>query len=127
MAWTVGDLRGLEAMAFPDDAIVYAYVSLDGRPSSDEFALLDDAEADRARRFVRARDDRLLAHAALRVLLARSRVVPERIGYEHGENGKPFLARGLGSCSSTCRIRARSVSWRCRDRPLSRRRGCASS
>jgi 4'-phosphopantetheinyl transferase len=122
MAWTVGDLRGLEAIAVPDDAIVYAYVSLDGRPSSDEFALLDDAEADRARRFVRARDEHrfVLAHAALRVLLAHAvEVVPERVAYEHGQNGKPFLARGLGSLQFNMSHSGEiGLVAMCRDRPL---------
>jgi 4'-phosphopantetheinyl transferase len=100
MAWTVGDLRGPAAIAVPDDTIVYAYVSLEGRPGSAELALLDDAEANRARRFVRTRDEHrfVLAHAALRVLLGRAlEAAPERVAYEYGENGKPFLARGLGS------------------------------
>jgi 4'-phosphopantetheinyl transferase len=122
MAWTVGDLRGLAAIAVPEDAIVYAYVSLEGRPTAADYALLDGAEAERARRFVRARDESrfVLAHAALRVLLARAlEVVPERVAYQHGENGKPFLARGLDSpqfnMSHSGEI---GLVAMCRERPL---------
>jgi 4'-phosphopantetheinyl transferase len=122
MAWTVGDLRDLAAIAVPDGAILYAYVSLDGRPTSEDVALLDDTEADRARRFVHARDeDRfVLAHAALRLLLACVlEVVPKRVDYEHGQNGKPFLARGLDplqfNMSHSGEI---GLVAMCRDRPL---------
>ena len=95
MIWSVADLRGLEAVVVEPLEIVYAYVSLEGEPSGDDEALLDDEEAERSRRFAHSIDRNrfILAHAAVRIILARSLgILPTEVAYESGRNGKPLLA-----------------------------------
>ena len=77
---------------------MYVFVSLAGAPSALDEALLDDEERARSRRFVRAVDCHrfVLAHAALRLFLARCLDVdPVTVGYEKGLHGKPRLGAGL--------------------------------
>jgi 4'-phosphopantetheinyl transferase len=76
----------------------YGFVSLESEPNAYHESLLDEQERDRARRLVREVDRRryVLAHAALRLLLARYLSLdPGRVRYEYGGRGKPKLARGL--------------------------------
>ena len=98
MVWSAAELRALDAIRVAPGEIVYAFVSLAGEPSDLDEALLDDEEADRAGRFVR-RSDRgcfVLAHVALRLLLARCLgVEPAAVAYERGPHGKPGLGTGL--------------------------------
>jgi 4'-phosphopantetheinyl transferase len=60
-------------------------------------ALLDDAELERASRFVRPADALRyrIAHGALRTILGeRIAVAPRQVRFAHGEHGKPRLAGG---------------------------------
>jgi 4'-phosphopantetheinyl transferase len=87
-------LRALDAIGLRDGEVVYAFVGLEGEPSAADRALLDDSEARRASRFVRAADARRYvgAHAALRLFLARTlAVAPETVRYEASKHGKPRL------------------------------------
>jgi 4'-phosphopantetheinyl transferase len=73
-------------------------VSLGGKPSVVDEALLDDRERGRARRFIRRTDRHrfILAHAALRLFLAGCLGAgPAMVRYEGGVSGKPRLAAGL--------------------------------
>lgn len=92
------DLRALEAINVGPSEIVYVFLSLLGQPSALDEALLDDEERARALRFVRSPDRSrfVLAHAALRLFLARCLdVQPAAVRYESGLHGKPRLAPGL--------------------------------
>ena len=94
------DLRALEAIDVGPSEVVYAFVSVGGEPSAADEALLDDEERARAQRFVRPPDRRrfVLAHAALRLLLARClELRPALVRYENAVHGKPRLAPGLPS------------------------------
>ena len=94
------DLRALEAIGIGPSEVVYAFVTVVGEPSALDDALLDDEERARATRFVRPSDRRrfVLAHAALRLVLARCLDTdPTAVRYEHGHHGKPRLRPGLPS------------------------------
>ena len=99
MIWSAADLRALEAVRIGPSEVVYAFVSLVGEPSAVDEALLDDEERHRSQRFVRPTDCSrfVLAHAALRLFLARCLgVEPATVLYETGTHGKPRLVPGLG-------------------------------
>src|SRR5439155_18901930 len=99
MIWSAADLRALEAVRIGPSEVVYAFVSLVGEPSAVDEALLDDEERHRSQRFVRPTDCSrfVLAHAALRLFLARCLgVEPATVLYENGTHGKPRLVPGLG-------------------------------
>ena len=94
------DLRALEAIRVGTSEVVYSFLSVVGEPSALDEALLDDEERARSTRFVRPPDRRrfVLAHAALRMFLARCLDVhPTAVRYEKGVHGKPRLAEGLPS------------------------------
>ncbi len=94
----VAELRSLRAIRVGPSEVVYAFVSVVGEPSALDDALLDDEERSRATRFVRPPDRRrfVLAHAALRLFLARCLDVhPTAVRYENGAHGKPRLAPDL--------------------------------
>jgi 4'-phosphopantetheinyl transferase len=94
------DLRALEAIDVGPAEVVYAFLPLGDEPCSLDEALLDDEERARSMRFVRPSDRCrfVLAHAALRLFLARCLDVhPAAVRYENGVNGKPRLGRGLPS------------------------------
>lgn len=94
----VADLRALETISVGPSEVVYGFVSVAGEPSALDAALLDDEERARSARFVRARDRHrfVLAHAALRVFLARCLDIdPETVCYTAGVHGKPLLAPDL--------------------------------
>lgn len=96
MIWDVSRLEALGKIDGPTNTVVYVFVSLSGEPSNHDRGLLDEGEAERARRFHRSTDrDRFtLAHAALRVVLARFLGLrPAEIEYESGRHGKPRLRR----------------------------------
>ena len=98
MIWSTTDLRALGVIHLEPSEVVYAFVSLGGEPSAAEEELLDEGERGRARRFVRAMDRRrfVLAHAALRLFLARCLgIEPVRVLYENEDHGKPRLVSGL--------------------------------
>ncbi len=98
MIWSAAQLRTCRAVPVEPAEIVYAFVSLEGEPSANDEALLDEKELSRSRRFVRPIDRRryVLAHAALRALLARCLGVEvAEVRYESGIYGKPRLASGL--------------------------------
>jgi 4'-phosphopantetheinyl transferase len=96
--WSAAQLRDLGPLRIGTFEVLYAFISLAGEPSSHDESLLDDQERARSRRFVH-RVDRsrfVIAHAALRLVLARSiGVDPAAIRYDHGVHGKPRLARDL--------------------------------
>lgn len=96
--WSTAQLRDMEPLRPGSFEVLYAFVSLAGEPSSQDESLLDDEERARSRRFVH-RVDRsrfVIAHASLRLVLARSiDVDPAAIRYDHGPHGKPRLAPGL--------------------------------
>ncbi|MCW2573775.1 MAG: phosphopantetheine-protein transferase [Frankiales bacterium] len=97
--WSGAQLRDMEALRIGTSEVLYAFVSLAGEPSSQDEALLDDEERARSRRFVHRVDCYrfVIAHAALRLILARCIDVDSAaIRYEHGDHGKPRLAPGLG-------------------------------
>ncbi len=59
---------------------------------------LDERERDRAARLVRAEDQEryVLAHGGLRAVLTRYLGIgPDVVGFDHGESGKPTLAKRL--------------------------------
>lgn len=90
----------VEAINVGPSEVVYAFVSVAGEPSAFDEALLDDEERARSTRFVRPPDRRrfVLAHAALRLLLARCLDThPTAVRYENGVHGKPRLGPGLPS------------------------------
>jgi 4'-phosphopantetheinyl transferase len=94
----VADLRALESISVGPCEVVYAFLSLAGEPSDLDEALLDDAERARATRFVRPPDRQrfVLAHAALRLFLARCLdIQPTAVRYANGVHGKPHLGPGL--------------------------------
>lgn len=96
--WSTAHLRDLEPLRPESFEVLYAFVSLAGEPSSQDESLLDDQERARSRRFVHRvhRSRFVIAHAALRLVLARSiGVDPAAIRYDHGIHGKPRLARDL--------------------------------
>jgi 4'-phosphopantetheinyl transferase len=98
MTWAVADLRDLETIRVGALEVVYVFVSLAGAPAAVDEALLDDEERARSRRFVRSLDRHrfVLAHAALRLFLARCLDVdPVTVCYEKGPHGKPRLGTGL--------------------------------
>jgi 4'-phosphopantetheinyl transferase len=98
MIVSTADLRALGAITVGPSEVVYAFLSLVGEPSALDEALLDEDERARAMRFVRPRDRRrfVLAHAALRLFLARCLDVhPPAVRYESGIHGKPRLAPTL--------------------------------
>lgn len=67
------------------------------RPGDPLTALLDDAERDRAGRFVRPADAARyrVAHGALRTILGgRLGIAPQAVAYAYGEHGKPRVAGG---------------------------------
>jgi 4'-phosphopantetheinyl transferase len=95
VTWTTADLRALGAITVGDEEVVHAFVSLDGQPDAADEALLDAEERLRAARFVHAthRARFILAHAALRLFLARCLgVEPAIVRYDAGQHGKPRLA-----------------------------------
>jgi 4'-phosphopantetheinyl transferase len=99
MVCSLADLRGLDTIRIPRNAIIYAYVSLAGEASSLDEDVLDDDEMGRAGRFAFPQDRHrfIVSHMALRVLLARCLgLAPSEIAYESGPNGKPSLADGIG-------------------------------
>ncbi len=98
MIASAADLRTLEPISLGPSEIVHAFVSVTGEPSALDEALLDDEERARSTRFVRPSDRRrfVLAHAALRLLLARCLdLPPDAVRYKIGVHGKPRLGRGL--------------------------------
>ena len=98
MLWTTAHLETLDPPALGDREVRFAFVALDGEPSGDERALLDDDERRRAARFVRQGDAHRFtkAHAALRLLLARClRAKPADVRYEPVP-GKPRLIGASG-------------------------------
>jgi len=100
MVSSTADLRALETISVGRSEVVYAFLSLAGEPSDLDEALLDDEERERAARFVRPPDRHrfVLAHAALRLFLARCLDVrPAAVRYESGVHGKPRLGPGLPS------------------------------
>jgi 4'-phosphopantetheinyl transferase len=95
MIWSAADLRALEGIHVGRSEVVYAYVSLEGKPSALDEAVLDDEERSRSSRFIHLRDRQrfVRAHADLRVLLARCLgVEPATVRYETGAHGKPRLS-----------------------------------
>jgi 4'-phosphopantetheinyl transferase len=100
MISSASDLRALKAITVGPSEVVYAFLSVAGEPSALDEALLDDDERARSMRFVRPPDRRrfVLAHAALRLFLARCLDIhPAAVRYENGVHGKPRLAPGLPS------------------------------
>jgi 4'-phosphopantetheinyl transferase len=100
MISSTADLRAPEAITVGPSEVVYAFLSVAGEPSALDEALLDDDERARSIRFARPPDRRrfVLAHAALRLFLARCLGVdPAAVRYENGVHGKPRLAPGLPS------------------------------
>jgi 4'-phosphopantetheinyl transferase len=100
MISSTADLRALEVITVGPSEVVYAFISVVGEPSALDEALLDDDERARSIRFARPPDRRcfVLAHAALRLFLARCLDIhPAAVRYENGVHGKPRLARGLPS------------------------------
>ena len=98
MIWSLADLRALETIRLGPSEVVYAFVSLVGEPSTMDEGLLDDEERRRARRFVKATHGHrfVLAHAALRLFLARCLdLEPVTVRYESDTLGKPRLVSGL--------------------------------
>jgi 4'-phosphopantetheinyl transferase len=98
--WSIADLRSLDRISVGPGEVLYAFLSLEGPAWVEEEALLDDGELERSRRFIRSADRRrfVLAHAALRLLLARARSVdPAALNYACGPNGKPRLVDGCDS------------------------------
>lgn len=98
MTSCVADLRALETVGVGPSEVVYAFVSVAREPSAPDEALLDDDERARSSRFVRSRDRHrfVLAHAALRLFLARCLdIEPATVRYESGADGKPRLGPGL--------------------------------
>lgn len=100
MITCAAELRSLRAISLGPSEVVYAFVSVASEPSALDEALLDDEEQVRSTRFVRPPDRRrfVLAHAALRLFLARCLDIhPMAVRYENGIHGKPRLASGLPS------------------------------
>jgi 4'-phosphopantetheinyl transferase len=98
MIASAADLRTPEPIGVGPSEVVYAFVSVDGELSPVDDALLDDEERARSMRFFRPSDRRrfVLAHAALRLLLARClEIPPKAVRYETGVHGKPRLGPGL--------------------------------
>jgi 4'-phosphopantetheinyl transferase len=96
--WRAEDFRALDTVRVGKSEVVYAFVSLGGKPSVVDEVLLDDMERGRARRFIRRTDRHrfILAHAALRLFLAGCLGAgPAMVRYEGGVSGKPRLAAGL--------------------------------
>ena len=96
--WCTEDFRALDAVRVRKSEVVYAFVSLGGKPSVMDEAVLDAMERGRARRFMRRTDCHrfILAHAALRLFLAGCLgAEPTTVRYESGVSGKPRLAAGL--------------------------------
>ena len=94
------DLRALGSITVGPSEVVYAFLRVVGEPSALDEALLDDEERARSTRFVRPVDRRrfVLAHAALRLFLARCLDIhPTAVRYENGVHGKPRLRPGLPS------------------------------
>jgi len=94
------DLRAVETISVGPAEVVYVFLSFADEPSALDHALLDDEERARSRRFVRPPDRRrfVLAHAALRLFLARCLDIPPMaVRYESGLHGKPRLQAGLPS------------------------------
>ncbi len=94
------DLRALQTIRVGPSEVVYAFLSLAGEPSDLDEALLDDEERARAARLHRPADRHrfVLAHAALRLFLARCLDThPTAVRYENGVHGKPRLGPGLPS------------------------------
>jgi 4'-phosphopantetheinyl transferase len=99
MIWSGAGLRALADLPLGSSEVVHAFVSLAGVPTVADRSLLDPQERARAQRFVRAADaDRyVLAHAALRTVLARCLGAdPATVRYAAGEHGKPALVPGGG-------------------------------
>jgi len=97
LIWSPSELASVERIRIEPLEVVYAYVGLGGSPAESELALLDADEQRRSERFVHERDRRrfILAHAALRALLARCiGSSPDAIRYTVGPEGKPALAGG---------------------------------
>ena len=93
-ALALADLRALESIDIGTSEVVYAFVSVAGEPSTTDEVLLDGEERRRSARFVRPldRDRFVLAHAALRLFLARCLDLDaSEVRYEHGAHGKPRL------------------------------------
>jgi 4'-phosphopantetheinyl transferase len=96
--WSTAELRALGAIRVDPLEVIYAFVSLGGEPSAVDESLLDEGEHRRSRRFVHSTDRQrfVLAHAALRLFLARCLGIdPTRVLYENGAHGKPQLLPGL--------------------------------
>jgi 4'-phosphopantetheinyl transferase len=97
MIWPSAALSALDAVPVGAD-VVYAFIGLGGEPAASDRELLDPDERLRADRFVHESDRTrfILAHAALRLVLARCLgVEPAAIRYERGPQGKPRLAGAL--------------------------------
>ncbi|HWI09093.1 MAG TPA: 4'-phosphopantetheinyl transferase superfamily protein [Solirubrobacteraceae bacterium] len=122
LIWSTAELRALDDIAVAASEVVYAFVAVAGQPSASDEALLDDSERARAERFVRLEDhDRfVLAHAALRLLLARCLgVEPATVRYAQRAHGKPGLGADLArlefNMSHSGRLGLLAVA---RDRPV---------
>lgn len=97
MISSAADLRALETITVEPSEVVYAFLSVAGEPSALDEALLDDEERARSARFVRPPDRHrfVLAHAALRLFLARCLDLhPAAVRYGDGVHGKPRLGPG---------------------------------
>jgi 4'-phosphopantetheinyl transferase len=91
-------VAAVSSISVEPSEVVYAFLSLEGEPSDRDEALLDEEELARSARFVRPPDRHrfVLAHAALRLFLARCLGVdPAAVRYETGDHGKPRLGPGL--------------------------------
>jgi hypothetical protein len=102
------DLRSLETIRVAPSEVIYAFLSLAGEPSDLDEVLLDDEERARATRFVRPPDRHrfVLAHAALRLFLARCLDIhPDAVHYEHASMASRVWGRVFRRWSSTCPTR----------------------
>lgn len=98
MLWSPAELGELESVQLGPCEVVYAYIRLGGFASAADIELLDPEERARSDRFAHAVDRSrfTIAHASLRVILARCTAVrPLDIRYELGPHGKPRLGSSV--------------------------------